>query len=498
MSQPLPAAFERGRRLGRLLRSAWLPVAAVLGALVGVALAPAAVGDVGPLTMSAVVRPDPSPDTTIRLAPLGSIQLDTHAGPVGFDLRLEELRLDEAQAVAEDPSSLDGIQDELAADARALLLGAARRAALFGVGGALVGAFLARRRWRSLATGAAVAGLLVGGTGLAARATFDPDALGEPRYSGLLALAPAAVGDVEEVIERFGEYRAQLTDLVANAVTLYRAGRSLPDLDPGREVIRLLHVADIHNNPQAFDLIQRLVDDFKINAVIDAGDISDWGTGAETRLTQPIADLAVPYVFVRGNHDSADTEAAIAALPNAVVLDGDSSEVAGLRIWGIGDPRFTPDKSQETGVDVEREAIKEFAPLVRREVLRDRGAGIDIALMHDPRAAAEIDGLVPLVLAGHFHATRVERQGSTLVLVEASTGGAGLRNLQGEFPQPLTASILYVDREEQRLVAYDRISVAGLGGSGASIEREIVPIPGSEEDQEATRDRSSARLRTSD
>jgi hypothetical protein len=62
----------------------------------------------------------------------------------------------------------------------------------------------------------------------------------------------------------------------------------------------------------------------------------------------------------------------------------------------------------------------------------------------------------------------------TLLLVEGSTGGAGLRALQGDEPVPLTASVLYFDRTSHSLEAYDTITVAGLGGTGATIERHIV------------------------
>ena len=61
-----------------------------------------------------------------------------------------------------------------------------------------------------------------------------------------------------------------------------------------------------------------------------------------------------------------------------------------------------------------------------------------------------------------------------MLLVEGSTGGAGLRGLQGEEPEPLTASVLYFDPETKQLVAYDRITVAWLGDAGATIERHII------------------------
>ena len=122
--------------------------------------------------------------------------------------------------------------------------------------------------------------------------------------------------------------------------------------------------------------------------------------------------------------------------------------------------------------------------------------------------AAELGGLVPLVLAGHGHQPRVdtiepftgeeadagdgdedgttttteattttvegEAPEETLLLVEGSTGGGGLRALQGDEPLPLTASVLYFDPSTHQLLAYDRVRVSGLGGTGATIDRHII------------------------
>ena len=82
---------------------------------------------------------------------------------------------------------------------------------------------------------------------------------------------------------------------------------------------------------------------------------TDWGSEPESQLLDQISRLGVPYVWVRGNHDSRRTQDVVAAQPNGVVLDGDARDVAGLRMWGLGDPRYTPDKSQPVGKDVERD-----------------------------------------------------------------------------------------------------------------------------------------------
>jgi hypothetical protein len=165
------------------------------------------------------------------------------------------------------------------------------------------------------------------------------------------------------------------------------------------------------------------------------------------------------------------TQAAVAAQTNAVVLDGDGTDVAGLRIWGIGDPRYTPDKDQPTGAGVEQDVAEAFAP----EVAERLETGADLVMIHDARAAADLGGRVPLVLAGHTHRAREGRIGRlTRLLVEGSTGGAGLRGLQREEPVPLTCSLLHVDAETRQLVAYDRITVQGLGQAGVTIERHVV------------------------
>jgi hypothetical protein len=55
--------------------------------------------------------------------------------------------------------------------------------------------------------------------------------------------------------------------------------------------------------------------------------------------------------------------------------------------------------------------------------------------------------------------------------VQGSTGGAGLRALQSQPPTPIECSVLYFDRATRKLQAWDDITVAGLGGTAAQIQR---------------------------
>jgi predicted phosphodiesterase len=461
----------------RWISALWILISAVVGAAVAVALAGAVRAPIGPFDTTLIARPSLRSVSTVNVAPLGSIELDTHAGPVGIVLRVEELRPDEAERIARDPAVLHDVEDEIARDVRDALVGLlVRVVAVCAVGGGVGALLLARLSWRAGLAGSAVGLLVAGAVAVAAMATFEPKAVAEPRYSGVLAAAPSAVGDVESIIEQFDDYRVQLAELVGNVATLYQAGQSLPDLDPGEDTTRVLHVSDIHNNPQGFDLMEQLIDQFDLDAVIDTGDLTDWGTEPESRLIGQIADLDVPYVWVRGNHDSQRTQAAVAAQPNAVVLDGeDAAEVVGLRLWGIGDPRYTPDKDRPVAADSERDEADAFADEVATRL--EAAGRVDVAIVHDARIAGEVGDDVALVLAGHTHQPREDRIGDVTLLVEGSTGGAGLRGLQGDDPHPLTASILYFERASRRLVAYDRITVDGLGSAGVRIERHLVSTP---------------------
>lgn len=428
---------------------------------------------VGPFDCAAVARPALSGSTTIRLAPLGTIEIDTHVAPVAIEIRVNELRPDDAERIAEDPSILEGLEDEIAADAEGILLALVRRAIIAAVLGGLLGAMAARLRWRHAVVGATTGALVAGGLATLTIATYRPEAIAEPRYTGLLTVAPQAVGDVQSLVERFDDYREQLTALVGNLVTIYRAAEALPGLDPGDDAIRLLHVSDLHNNPQGYDLLTQLAEGFDVDVVVDTGDISDWGTVPEALLVERIADLDVPYVFVRGNHDSRRIERAVAR-QGAIVLDGEATDVAGLRIWGAGDPRFTPDQQEDDDAEVQREVIEDFAGEIDELLAQQAVDSIDLVALHDPGAATELADDVPLVLAGHRHEPQVLELGGTLLVVEGSTGGAGLRGLQSEEPTPLSASILYFDPETDELVAYDSVSLEGLGGSAVRIERHVV------------------------
>lgn len=468
MASPTPTG--RGPSRPWRLRAVLL---ATLGVGLGVWVGARQTSTIGPFDASLWVRPSLQGDSLVRLGPLGTIRMDTHDAPLAIEVRVDELRVDAARTIVSNPSVLGTLEDDLAGDVRAAVRALALRTLVVALAGGLAGGAVAALQWRSMATGLVLAAIACVAVGGVTASTWRAEAVAEPEYSGLLGVAPRAVGDAQVILDRFGEYRAQLAELVGNVTTLYQAAQGLPTFRPDDSTVRVLHVSDIHLNPQAFDLIGDVVAGFDVDAVFDTGDIVDWGTDPENRVLDQIGGLDVPYVWVRGNHDSRSTQDAVARQPNAVVLDGDGADVVGLRVWGIGDPRYTPDKSEEDGPVAEAVAAGEFAPEVAAALAGD-GEAPDVVLVHDARIAAELGEATPLVLSGHTHAARRSAIGDATLLVQGSTGGAGLRGLQGEEPEPLVCSVLYFDPATGALLAYDQITVDGLGGSGARIERHVV------------------------
>jgi predicted MPP superfamily phosphohydrolase len=448
-------------------------VLALGGALIAVLLFARVQAPIGPFDATLAFRPAGG-GAQVAVPPLGALTVDVYDGPLRLDIALQRVDQGRAQTLATDPVRLAGVVNEVSDDLRGAVVELVWKTAAIALAGAAVTtlAVLHRRREPLIAVGLTGA-LLLGTAGLGA-ATWRPEALSQPTYTGLLVNANSLIGSAEDLVARFDAYRASLEDLVANVGTLYSAISALPAPGGTEDTVALLHVSDLHLNPAGFDLVRQVTEQFQVDGVLDTGDITDWGSQPENQLINTVGALDVPYVYIRGNHDSATTASLIAAQPNATVLDGSATEIAGLTVVGTPDPRFTPDKStgdDHAGDDVLVETGKELADFVG--TLPSRPA---IALVHDPKQAAPLDGAVPVVLAGHTHERKVTRlEDETLLMVEGSTGGAGLRGLQGEYPEPLTCTVLYLDRDTGALRAYDEITLGGLGETEVTIQRTVIP-----------------------
>jgi predicted MPP superfamily phosphohydrolase len=446
----------------------------LLGAWLGLIAAGSTPVQVGPMDTRMALRPSLTGGTAVNVSPLGALTLDSHRAPLRLDVDVDQLDPERSQALVRHPERLSGLQDEVARDvARGTGEVAARTAVAAVCGSCALALVVYRRPRRALAAGV-LSGALLAASGVCAYATWNPKSVLEPRFSGLLTSAPQVVGSARSIVSDFDVYQKELARLVTNVTRLYDATSTLPVYRPDPTTLRVLHVSDIHLNPAAWHIVGSLVDEYDIDLVIDSGDTMDHGTAAENAFLDPVGDLGVPYVWVRGNHDSPLTQRYLARMKNVRVLDdGRAVTVAGLRIAGMGDPQFTPDRSQPPGGDAaERAAGDRLASALARQ--ERAGTPVDIAVTHEPAAAEGTDGFVPLVLAGHIHhrETKVLPKGTRLK-VEGSTGGGGLRAVQNDSPEKVRASVLYVDSVTKRLQAWDEITLGGLGLTTAEVSRHL-------------------------
>jgi predicted MPP superfamily phosphohydrolase len=543
-------AVMRSRRLRvigtRTLHALGVLAVVVLGCGVGTALAPPVRAQVGPLSVDVRAVPSLHPGVHLLMPPAGDVRFSTHVAPLALEATISEVDLDSARTLILSPARLRALQEEAPDD---LLRAALEALALSTVSALLCSAALAglafRTDWRR---NRQVAMTLIGILGLTTAAsglTFNSDRFAQPRFEGLLSRAPYVANQTSSLVDRLESYRSGLADIVQSITTLYGAGDDLPVLAGGSrdDLITVLHVSDLHLNPLGFDLTQRLARQFDADLVVDTGDITTWGTEVESAVLSRISDVKIPYVFVRGNHDSAGTQLAVARNPNAVVLDGRVAEVAGLVIAGLGDPRFTPDgegpppestrpatptpsprgtstapspsgpapstasQAIVAGEDPQLVEGRRLAETVREWNATNPGRPVSVAAFHEPAGSPAVDGSVPLMLSGHLHRRFVETlTGGTRLMVQGSTGGAGFDSLKptaADHPVPLSASVLYIARSGSRagrLLAYDDVTVGGFGLASASVKRTVVRqdeeaglAPGQADTQESPTATSSIR-----
>ena len=347
--------------------------------------------------------------------------------------------------------------DDVAADAlmRGVLF-ALGGAAVLGVVGALVLAATGHRRRRMLAGIVAgtvvVAGLVIGGSALVVRATFDAEAFEHPgfyaRGAELLQLLEAA-NKTEARAERYQQTAENGVRSFSQLLAEGGVGQT-GGFTGGSEGRSAILASDLHNNTLAVRSLEALGD--RAEPVFFAGDFGHQGSEGEARLVASrLADLGPRVVAVSGNHDSSLlmrrlARAGIMVLTGSGRLRSDGTttggpivDVMGMKVAGVADPlewqgrnpsdperifSFSerPDGDREMDAAADR-IVRWFDALPERP---------DIVLLHNHGLAAEFAkallerGPQPdlVVLTGHSHKQRIDRYGD-VVVVNAGTVGAG-------------------------------------------------------------------------
>jgi predicted phosphodiesterase len=467
---------ERSDVIRRLVASGVAVCVAVAGAWAALAVGGRISYRVGAFEVEYFTRPG-TPVTEIALPPLGRIEADTHLSPIRITATVESIDPERAnEAVRE--GGVTELVERVERDGLAALRDHVLRALLIALFGGLVAGILVYRRPREAASAALAGWLVVVALGGLAYATFRPSAFLEPRYTGSLRLASRLVGPVREATNRLEDFRSELDRLVRGTVDAY--GALQLERAPTGDAVVALHVSDLHASPLGMDLVQRLARSFEVDLVIDTGDITSLGTPLEETILSRIPELGVPYVFVRGNHDSPEIGARIAVLRDTTMLDGRTVTIEDLRIHGVPHPLFTPAPGFDLLDEEIADAVREAGAAVAEDLATEEDP-VDILAVHDDRMAEASAGLTPLVLSGHFHEFGDAQREGTLFLRSASTGGGGLDTFTAEEPIPLGAEVLYFEGSPPRLVAFDRVSL-DPETRDITVDRELVepaePVPG--------------------
>ncbi|WP_134321999.1 metallophosphoesterase [Cumulibacter soli] len=476
------------RRRGTLAFRIFLRViVAIAGVVLGVLIGGHTTADIGPIKVSADLLVGPG-ETTLRIPPLGALEIEAFDAPIRLEMTM--LQVDQQEAIqfineAQSTEDLQQLAATLESDLKSALITLGITTTIWALVGGIVFSVLLFRRWQDGLIAAGMSVVLLLATAATGFLTFNAQALQQPKYTGLLSQASTIFGNVEDLGQKFADYRQSLVKMVANVSKLYTTVSTLPADPESADTIKVLHISDIHMNPEGFDLAAQLAEQFDVDFVIDTGDLVDWGTTHEAATFSAIGDMDVPYVYIRGNHDSLVTQQQVGEFDNVIVLDESTVELEGITIAGVGDARFSPDRLTYNNASLQ-EAIEKSAKDFDG-YLQDLPEMPDVVLFHDPAGAEFLADSTPLILSGHKHTRSSEALDSdTLLLVQGSTGGAGLRGLENEEPTPLEASILYFDANTHALRAWDNITVGGLGESDVSIERMLAPEAINEAEEEAT------------
>src|SRR6266516_4275180 len=357
--------------------------------------------------------------------------------------------------------TLDPLQRQAHRAATIFLL----KLALLGLAGSLLGVLAFRRRsWRVLRRcllgGAVAVQVLL----IPALTTFDVGAFRAPRYQGAVEYAPTLIGDVRTGVQRLHTLRDEMALISENLNRAYDALAQPPPNLAGNGTVRVLHISDLHLNPTGFDLAQRLAAYFEVDAVVDTGDMGTWGLAVEPTIAAKVKGFQVngkqlPYLFVKGNHDSPEMMHKVAANPNAKVLDWSGVTVRGISFYGVADPSFSPGEGYRTD---EFELLKRSKSIEVGDAIDKRTPRPDVLLVHDPQLATYAAGHVATVLDGHLHRFGTQVANGTRMVTDGTTGAAGPDGVRNQSPQPYSAELLYFDQHTRRPLAVDRITVDSL------------------------------------
>ncbi|MEN6461864.1 MAG: metallophosphoesterase, partial [Syntrophomonas sp.] len=415
--------------------------------------------------------------TIIELPPFGRVSALTHQSPAELRIRLEQVETDTIKSNWAEPTYSKKILGRLQKGLPNMAVSFGLRQIALGAAGAFL---LILLLWRARLRTAILSGL--GGAIIIAVVVgtvftgYNLEAFREPEYTGAISMAPGAIKIANDSLAQLNEVKDNTNKVVTNIKALFSNADSLMVLgnpDQEKEIVKILLVSDLHSNPVGVEFIKTLAQDFKVDFLINAGDLTDFGSPLEASMTKGLGEIPIPQVFAAGNHDTPEISRFMAAMPNSYVLNGQTIVLKGLRILGLPDP-LSGSAAVEASDSQEEERILDIQAAGLQQAIKEQGPP-DILVVHNPRVAQRFLAYVPLVVTGHTHSLNFNQKGKSVLINPGTTGAAGLRGLYSETGTPYSAIIVYIKSGEGPLAAdiikYDPTSQQFL------LERQLINSP---------------------
>lgn len=398
------------------------------------------------LLITAQLAPAVRAQTIVDIPPFGEVVADTHRGPVKFTIRLERIETEAFTTKLEHTSSIKkyfiGLKNDFSAQIKLFFL----RQILIAMLGALIVllAVWRLRFWRILKYSLFASLIFTAFLSLSFY-RYDFNAFSEPEYRGTLTMAPKVIEIANDSLANLDKLKMQASGAVANIKRLFAsadglAGLSHPDEREGS--IAVLLVSDLHTNPIGVEFMKAIVQQFRVDMVVNAGDLSDLGSMPEASLIAQLSGLGVPQVLVSGNHDTDAIMASFAVRPEIHVAVGRTIEVMGLKVLGWPDALSGTGQFEYTDQRVKQETLDRQAQIIRTAV-QQQGTP-DILVVHNESVASKLVDLAPLVVTGHTHRMKMLRSDGHTLINPGTIGAAGLRGLSSEAGVGYSAAIVYI------------------------------------------------------
>jgi len=427
------------------------------------------------LTVRISARPALHGTTVLDLSPLGQVLAETHRAPVQLRVRLEEISMDTVKSDWLNKATQGKTIGIVRERGPAIIINfALRELALAFAGSMLLVLLLWRPPLRLAFLGGAASAILVAAMLSAVGLSYNLEAFREPHFEGPISMATSTLKMVDDSLNHLEQVKDQTGQVVSNIKALFTNINSLAVLgDPAKEkgTKAVLLVSDLHSNPIGLEFMRTLSQQFQIDFIVDAGDITDLGSPLEAGMIEGLTHLNVPHLSAAGNHDTPEITRFLAGIKDTYVLNGKTLELDGLRILGVPDPL-----SSTTEVEIKdgnkKEQVYDAYMRSIRLALKKEGRP-DILVVHNVFLARDLIREAPLVVAGHDHSLSLEGDEGGFLIDPGTTGAAGLRGFYSEMGTPYTAVIVYVQPNRGPLAAdiirYDPMSAQ------FSLDRQLIP-----------------------